>query len=181
MKVKRDEAVKLFNALDYHTAKDWSNERMAEKLGGLGKVVDEETEVENGLKPLLKKVLEAGAEIEVDGDEPEVINKAAPKRVAKKAAKASDKASEKSNKKNEKAKTSTKRGESACSVIISCLRKGSAKSPATKAEMLTVLKKKFTDRKESSMKHMINNLMSELHTKRGLTVKSNDNGWWIPS
>ena len=85
--VKREEAVKLFETLDYHTASKWNNERLAEKFLGLKKLLEDDASVDDAdLKKLLNKVLKA-EEITVTGDAPEAAPAKAEKPAKAKAAK----------------------------------------------------------------------------------------------
>jgi len=82
LKVARAEVVELFKALDYGTADKWNDKRLAEKLQGLPKLIDDDTEVEDEkLAKLLKsllKAMEAGTSIELTVEE-EVEEKPAKK------------------------------------------------------------------------------------------------------
>lgn len=64
--------------------------------------------------------------------------------------------------------------------ILELLQKGTEKKPASKDSIIAELKTRFPERSEESMRATINvQIPSRISKEKGVTVKSNDKGYWI--
>lgn len=178
MKVKQAEAVAMLMAMDYNNADQWSAKRLAQKLEGLPKMVDEDTELsDKKLNKLLNDILGAlkdGKTLEIIASDDNSDDKPADDKPAKKDSKPAKEAKPAAKKDPGKA-----RGVGVVQTIIDEFLKGTEDKPKTNEQVLAVLVKKFPERPEKAMKSTVSGAKSWMRTEKGLDVRSNEKGIWI--
>ena len=186
MKVKKADAVRLFEALGFKTAADWPDQRFQDKLVKLPKLMEDESEhpEEEDLLKLAKqlvKAVKAEEAVEIIGGNgkakaEEAEEKPAKKGTAKPKAKATAKDEEEEEEKSDEEaednedgdelvpvkkkappkKAGGPKGPGVIGTIVGMLTKASEKKPVTKEQILDNLVETFPDRDRESMARTIN-------------------------
>lgn len=183
MKVKRSEALAMFVEMGAESTEGWNDKRLQTKLSNVKDLMEQKDDplkapTSAPAKKLLKDVIAANAaeeSFEIEDDDASDEKPAGKKKPGKKPA-----AKPAAGKTKSDAPAPAKKV-GVIATIIECLKDGSAKSPVTKEEILAKLVKRFKERDAKSMMSTVHSQVpSGLKSEKGLIVKSNDQGYWLP-
>jgi len=175
VKIRQVALVSLFQELGFANAESWEVSKLQSRAQKIQSLLDDETGPKTAKGRKLCEELVKAVEAE---EEIEVMTSAASTKTAP--AKGSKKGSKKAPKAAAKPSSNGPRKVGVIDTIIECLKKGSAKSPVTKEDILKALVKKFPDRRPEAMKNTVSaQVPTHLRIEKNITVKSNDNGYWL--
>jgi hypothetical protein len=196
--IKESTAIKLFKALGFVTAENWTTDRLQKKLNNLPEITDE-TKVGEWAQDYLDRIERAEEVIIKESEQDKmakkdkkknkgkgkkkekaevVEEKVEAKKSSKKVEKKKDK-KKKAPKKDVKKNTTKKKDEKktatkkvgVIATIVECLKKG----PTTRESILKVLVKRFPDRAKDSMNTTVKAAVPSYLTKqKGFKVQKDD-------